>query len=114
MPTVNHHEHPFLIADLIDPALVNVSSWLARVIGDRRYLRTLSSLTINTDVVYPNAHQHGTPRSLATVLRLLSASPRGLSVPQGQFAYFHSARNRDLGGHRDYLEETFLTDAFPR
>ena len=26
----------------------------------------------------------------------------------------HSARNRDLRVHRDYLEATFLVDAFPR
>ena len=26
----------------------------------------------------------------------------------------HQARNRNLGGHRDYLEEAFFAYAFPR
>ena len=37
------HEGPSLMADLIDRTLVNVSSWLACVTEDWRYLRILSS-----------------------------------------------------------------------
>ena len=37
------HEGPSLMADFIDWTLVKVSSWLACVTGDERYLRILSS-----------------------------------------------------------------------
>ena len=33
-PNVNHYEDPSVMADLIDWTLVNVSSWLAFVVGD--------------------------------------------------------------------------------
>ena len=39
--------------------------------------------------------------------------PSGLAVLQGWFIPVHSARNRDLGGHRLDLEEAFFADAFP-